>query len=445
MFMKRMMKVVSISVFLAMFVGCALTPPMFIKRPVPPDFVYGEIPETPMLPDQTLTPIEEFVNTSTIINKYVKKAVKTGRKIGVMDFTTPERLKGSGNLVADTLSIHLFKNGLQVIERQNISKILDEQNMRAESRQDLSAEEVAKKIGKITGSDYIVFGAVTQFHFENATLPIPYKIHDDLLKSYIDNVTKYEKQLKKYKSSQNKMDKKYYKYLEKDFLSQMSINDLNRGLHYKINNSEKSFFFPTRGYNWKGYKSAQNINWDYPYITNKPVLPLVGVSRRWVENRRKIIEHEIEAWKLTFNNFLKTYDRQISQQEYEKSLPLSGLEMRNSYEKYIETGKENEYIKKVKAFCKEVTDRLKKYDSLLYQLRACRLDPIPKVESQFEFPNPSTRFVSVANLGFTLKIVDINTGDIIWIGQTSKRDISVQKGLNTMASSVVKDIISGKL
>jgi len=441
--MKKSILTVALTTLLAMLYGCVVMPPTFLKRPMSPDTIYGEIPAPPMLPEQMLTPVEELVNTSTIINKYVKKNIVSGRKIGVMDFTTPERLKGSGNLFADTLSIHFFKNGLEVIERQNISKIVDEQNMRAESRQKLSEEEVAQKIGQITGSDYIVFGAVTQYHFENATLPIPYKIHPDVLNRYLEKVSKYEKKVKAFQDKLKKMDTAYYQYVEKDLFSQMANNDLNRNLHYHINEANRSFFSATSAYKWNEYKSARNLNWDYAYIFNKPALPLVGVSLRGVKNREKMLKHEIEAWKTSFRNYLESYDRQISEQEYEKALPLLSIGSKNAYDKYIQSKSEGEYIKKVKRFCKDICDRLKKYDSLLTQLRACRLDPIPKIENQFDLPSPSTRFVSVANLGFTLKIVDINTGDIVWIGQTSKRDISVQKGLNALASTVVKEIIAG--
>ena len=426
--------------------GCVIMQPMYIKRPIPPESLYPELPMPPMIPDHMLMPVEELVNTSTIINKYVKKSIIAGRKIGVMDFTSPDQLKGTGNLVADTLSIHLFKNGLEVIERQNISKIIDEQDMRAESRQNLSEEEVAQKIGKIAGSDYIVFGAVTQFHFENAALPVPYKIRSDLLEDYLKKLATYETNVKTFLEKQQKKIETYYQYIKKDFFSQMSRNDMNRGLHYKIDVTQQSscigpLFFPTRAYHWINYSSAQHIRWDYPFLFNRPVLPFVGVSKRWVDNREKMLQHEIDAWKLSFKSFLESYDRQVSKQEYEKALPLVAMGEDNDYKTYVQKGVESEYIQKVKAFCEDVVDRLKKYDDLLYQLRACRLEPVPKLESQFDFPAPVTRFISVANLGFTLKIVDINTGDIIWIGQTSKRDVSVQKGLNDMASTVVKDII----
>ncbi|MBF0452421.1 MAG: hypothetical protein HQK75_17090 [Candidatus Magnetomorum sp.] len=445
--MKKSVIIVSFFLVMMMSFGCVIIHPVWIKRPIPPESAYDEMPMPPMIPDHMLTPVEELVNTSTIINKYVKKAVVAGRKIGVMDFTTPDQLKGTGHLVADTLSIHLFKNGLEVIERQNISKIIDEQDMRAESRQDLSEEEVAKKIGKITGSDYIIFGAVTQFHFENASLPIPYTIHPDLLQKYLKQLAEYEKKVKTFLEKQQKKVKNYYQYVENDLFSQMSINDMNRGLHYNIDVTQQSscigsMLFPARAYRWKQYKSGQNIRWDYPYLFNKPVLPFVGVSQKWVENREKMLQHEIDAWKLSFQSLLESNDRQVSQQEYEKALPLVSMGEENAYKAYIQKSVKSEYIQKVKTFCKDVVDRLKKYDELSYQLRACRLAPVPKLESQFDFPAPATRFISIANLGFTLKIVDINTGDIIWIGQTSKRDVSVQKGLNEMASTVVRDIIS---
>jgi len=47
----------------------------------------------------------------------------------------------------------------------------------------------------------------------------------------------------------------------------------------------------------------------------------------------------------------------------------------------------------------------------------------------------------VANIGITFKIIEITTGDIVWIGQASKRDLNVQKGLSLMLSDIIDQLI----
>ena len=71
-----------------------------------------------------------------------------------------------GDGMADMLVTVLVKNGkYRVIERQEISKIMEEQNLGQSGR---VTEQSAAKIGKLLGVELAVFGAVTEFGYSKS-------------------------------------------------------------------------------------------------------------------------------------------------------------------------------------------------------------------------------------------------------------------------------------
>lgn len=71
-----------------------------------------------------------------------------------------------GKGVSDEMVTELLKtNQFRLIEREQIKKVLDEQNFGAGGRVDSSS---AAKIGKILGVQYLVMGRVTEFGFRSA-------------------------------------------------------------------------------------------------------------------------------------------------------------------------------------------------------------------------------------------------------------------------------------
>jgi len=412
------------------FFAISCEPTMQIVYPERPDIHFIKMPVRPIEPDPVLSSLEEVVNTPAIINRFKKgiTPIKLGSTIGVMDFKSTLE-SGSGNLVADTFSIHLFRRGLGVVERQNIKKITEEQMMAAKGMQSLTDEDIAKRIGRITRADFIIFGAVTQYHFENRKLPIPYKIPREENIKYFKALKIYRQEAEQFLRSRERMDERYFKYMEEDLMAQMNKNDINQQLHYSV-----------KGGRWQwDYKSARNLRWGYPYFASSKVLPIIGIRKKELNFNLKNLEQDVEAWKAIFQNDLEKYDRSVSQYDLQNVF--------NSWYQYNEKKKrgenfDDEYIRKVKYFIRDVVSKLREYIELSRKLKAHKLMPIPEKEGQFDVPATAERFVSIANLGITFKIIDVRTGEIVWIGQASKRDLNIQNGLNNMVNSVVNEILS---
>jgi PBP1b-binding outer membrane lipoprotein LpoB len=429
-----MKKLRSYIIFLLIALLSACMPAKQITRPNSPEIEFRKSPVPPIKPDPVVSSLEDVVNTPPVINKFVKahNMITRDSTIGVMDFKSSS-VSGSGNLVSDTFSINFFRRGLRVVERQNIKKIVEEQKMAVSGMQNLTEAEIAQRIGKLTRADFIIFGAVTQYDFENKDLPIPYKINDEEFKKYTSELDNYKHNITALQESQSQFDEQYYEFLEKDFFYQMYLNDGNWRLHYKTE-MQQGCMGPMPVSTWTGYNSARSINFSYPYFTSRKVCPLIGVKQKELDYRAKNLQQDIEAWEVSFKRFLEKYDKGVTREEYYNAY--------SSYNNYANKGIEDEYIRKVKRLCKDMVTKLREYHDLQDQLKACGMNSVPEKKIDFELPPPEKRFVSIANIGTTFKIIDVQTGEIIWIGQSSKRDLNIQKGLNELIGAVVEEILS---
>ncbi len=407
--------------------------PIFVKLPVPP-----------VQPDPELASLESVVNTDPIINSYKQGGSITPQStIGVMDFKSSSK-SGSGTLVADTFSISFLNRSVSVVERQNIKKITEEQMMTAEGMQRLSDAEIAKRIGQLTRADFILFGAVTQYHFENRKLPIPYILPEEKMREYLADMETYKSAAESFENQQEKNDEMQFLYINEDLMAQLQHLDV-------ASLNKLSALGPTA---WR-HQSAVNLQWNYPYFKSRKVLPIIGEDIKELQYKRQKLEQEISAWEDSFKTFLKKHDEAISAtdvkdfyksyKKYNKSLTKRMKEKKKGKKPGDMTEIfDDEYIQRSKRFCARGTEKLKEYFDLNKKYKAYELKPIPEKQRQFNLPGDKDSFVSVANLGITFKIIDIKTGEIVWIGQASKRDLNIQKGLNKMVEAVVDDIVSMK-
>ncbi|MCP3933475.1 MAG: hypothetical protein GY705_30770 [Bacteroidetes bacterium] len=399
-------------------------------------------PVAPVQPDPVLTSLESVVDTDPIINSFKKGAsIKYESTVGVMDFKATGGT-GSGTLVADTFSISFLNRNVGVVERQNIKKITEEQMMAAKGMQSMNDSEIAKRIGRLTRADYIVFGAVTQYHFENRKLPIPYIIPANELRTYLADMKTYKNTRQNSQMQHAKNDETFFKYIKDDLLSQLMRYDTT-----SLNNLEI-----VKAVNWKN-KSAQQLQWNYPYFKSRKVFPVIGEKKKDLMYQQQKIQQEISAWADSFKNFLKKRDESISPKEikaffrssdkYNRSVLKRRKEEKEGKKKPEKMTKifDDENIQRNKQFCSNASEKLKEYFDLLKKARSYGLNPIPEKHGQFELPPDKDSFVSVANLGITFKVIDVKTGEIVWIGQASKRDLNIQKGLSVMVEAVVKDIV----
>ncbi|MFO7888981.1 MAG: DUF6340 family protein [bacterium] len=80
------------------------------------------------------------------------------KEVAVVDFRGPDR---SGSQIATLLQSKLIEsNHFDIIEREKINRVLEEQNMGMSGVMD---EETAVEIGKVLGVDGMIFGEVTQY------------------------------------------------------------------------------------------------------------------------------------------------------------------------------------------------------------------------------------------------------------------------------------------
>ncbi len=82
------------------------------------------------------------------------------KRIAIMDFKGRE---GHGQVFADTLAAELFKQGLKVVERQNVDVMLQEMRMAQAGAQAISDTELLRKIGQMAGVDIIIVGGIVAY------------------------------------------------------------------------------------------------------------------------------------------------------------------------------------------------------------------------------------------------------------------------------------------
>ncbi|NEQ77420.1 MAG: hypothetical protein F6K23_33055 [Okeania sp. SIO2C9] len=152
-----------------------------VKPPYPPRTKYGT-PEEVIITPPSINSVKRSNSKGAILNK--------DTKVAVFRFETPEGTQG-GTLVSDMLASLLQKNNFEVVERENIERILREQNLIDEEMTDLENLDVAKRLGKLVAVDYMIFGAVTLYKSEPQTIYLPIRIKDEDREEYENDYNKY--------------------------------------------------------------------------------------------------------------------------------------------------------------------------------------------------------------------------------------------------------------
>ena len=387
-----------------------------MENPELPRLDYIRIPIPPEIPDPELNSIEDSINTKTNIVKFRRRynPIMRTSTIGVMSFSASDN-SNIGDTAADILSICLLREGYKIVERQNIKKIIEEQEMAASKRQKLDDREIIQKIGKLTHADYIIFGSVTQNYYDLINPLIEYHIPNNEMKEYQKRLSNYQNEVRLFKLEQKKMDSVFFEYVTENLFYQIWLNDKK----WKEDSSKK-------------YCSFSKIDWKYPYVEYSTALPMIGVDSKELEYMKKKYIQDLKELELALKDSLNRHDQLI--QEDEKKFLLK------SYYDYYKIGVENDYIIKVKKICREVVEKLKEIHLVKSKIKACRFKPIPIAEKQIQKPAPVKKYVSYVQNGVSLKIIDIKTGDIVWIAQANKRHVEVQKGFHEMFETVVNEI-----
>lgn len=120
------------------------------KRPEPPAFTF------PSMEDVAVTPLDIEANRSPNL------VIAPGATIAVMAFQEPAG-SGAGSLVADNLILDLQVKGYNVVDREQIERIMREQGMMADGKTKLTDLEISKKLGQLLQADFIIYGAITEY------------------------------------------------------------------------------------------------------------------------------------------------------------------------------------------------------------------------------------------------------------------------------------------
>lgn len=130
---------------------------------------------------------EISVNSTNVSGDFI---IPPNARIAIYNFESPKETQG-GILASDTFAALLRQRGLEVFERDQINRILTEQNLIVEGKVVASDLEIAGKLGALETVDYMIFGAVTLYQSESQTIFRPVRIRQEDIPVYIDDYNEY--------------------------------------------------------------------------------------------------------------------------------------------------------------------------------------------------------------------------------------------------------------
>jgi len=117
--------------------------------------------------------------------------IKPGAKIAIMPFKSRAD-SGAGSLAADSMILVLQMRGFNVIDREQIERIMREQNLVASGKARLTDLEISKRIGKLVNVDYFIFGSVTEYSAKSENIALSPVISETDLERYRQDLQKFE-------------------------------------------------------------------------------------------------------------------------------------------------------------------------------------------------------------------------------------------------------------
>lgn len=86
---------------------------------------------------------------------------------------------------------------------------------------------------------------------------------------------------------------------------------------------------------------------------------------------------------------------------------------------------------------------IQNYEAYMAKFRDAGIDPpvVPKTMQEWELEyasKPKSSFISIARVGITLKVVDIKTSKIVWVGIAHTSDLRLQEGMKRIVDGMIK-------
>ena len=119
------------------------------------------------------------VNRPPEVNYYLSPEfgpLKKG-KIAILDFKSiSPGSPAEGVNAANTMAMVLLKQGMDVMERELLLKLLAEQNLAFTDKMDITDAEALARIGKLVQADYVMVGALNSYSERWEYLPNQYDV-----------------------------------------------------------------------------------------------------------------------------------------------------------------------------------------------------------------------------------------------------------------------------
>lgn len=112
-------------------------------------------------------------------------------RIAILAFKEPDQTQ-AGALISDMFTALLEEEGYTVLERDNIDKVLREQEIIESRKTSLTDLEIANRLGSLISADYMIFGAVTLYQVKPQSVLLPVRIRDEDRDEYGKDYLKYK-------------------------------------------------------------------------------------------------------------------------------------------------------------------------------------------------------------------------------------------------------------
>jgi hypothetical protein len=67
--------------------------------------------------------------------------------------------------------------------------------------------------------------------------------------------------------------------------------------------------------------------------------------------------------------------------------------------------------------------------------------PLEEHEERAHRGTGRTQLATVANIGLTMRVLDVLTGEVVWVGQGAKRHMQTQEGLQILTQHLIDDLL----
>lgn len=142
------------------------------KQPTPPQFSF---------PDPKKVAVTDLaIEADRKASFYIKKE----DTIAVIAFKEPVG-SGAGSLVADNMILDFLVKGYNVVDREQVERVMREQGMLANGHIKLTDAVVSKKLAKLINADYLIYGAITEYVSQSETIQLSLQVDPSVRNRYV--------------------------------------------------------------------------------------------------------------------------------------------------------------------------------------------------------------------------------------------------------------------